>query len=158
MKHSDVIARISYDRDTGIFTRKVASSRMKAGSECSATNSKGYVEFNILGKLVRAHRLAFFIINGEWPLLTVDHINGDKQDNRWSNLREVDNKTNCENKRSINSNNSTGYTGVIRRRKKFECRIRTDGKLLYLGVFDTPQEAAAAYLVAKEKHHKGYIA
>lgn len=151
-----VLQKIEYNPKTGVFIRKVDSSWAKAGDICGATNSKGYIEFNILGKLVRAHRLAFFIMTGRWPTLTIDHIDGDKKNNRWANLREVDNKTNCENKKSINRNNTSGFTGVRAKNGGYEARIKSGGKLISLGVFGSTQQAHEMYMKNKVQLHKGY--
>lgn len=152
----EVLRFLEYDPETGIFTRKVASSHAKAGAQCLSLNTKGYIEFNVLGKLVKAHRLAFFVMTGQWPPLQIDHIDGNKQNNKWSNLRQVDNKANCENKKSPNKNNCSGVKGITARGKKWEARIRSEGKLHYLGVFETPEIAHAAYIESKKKLHKGY--
>jgi hypothetical protein len=156
MNPEELARHISYDPETGIFTRLVASSHAKPGPINGRLNRKGYLEFWILGKLVRSHRLAFFIMLGRWPEKQIDHIDGDKANNRWANLRDVDNKTNCENKKVSYKNNTHGFLGISRRGRKWEARIRCDGKLRYLGVFPTPELAHAAYIEAKKILHKGY--
>lgn len=157
--HENLLAYIHYDPETGFFTRKIATSWTKVGDKCDCENIKGYLEFNVLGKLVRSHRLAFFYMTGEWPTLQIDHIDGNKKNNQWSNLREVDNKTNCENKRNKNKNNTSGYTGVVYKEKsnKYQAQIRVNGKMIYAGLHDTAELAYEAYLAAKIKYHKGYV-
>ncbi len=78
--------------------------------------------------------------------MVVDHINGDRTDNRRCNLRLCTNKENVRNAR-VASHNTTGYKGVSynKRRKKYESRITVDGRQLFLGYFINPIEAALAY-------------
>ena len=64
-------------------------------------NKAGYLRTNYLSKQVYQHRLAFFLMEGRWPS-EIDHINGDKSDNRWSNLREVTRSQNSMNKDTSN--------------------------------------------------------
>lgn len=151
-------ASLHYDSETGVFTRKVAASHARVGDVAGTVHKKrGYVEFWVLGELVKAHRVAVLWMTGAPPLGQVDHINGDRSDNRWSNLRVVDNKTNSENRTRANKNNQTGLLGVKwhASKGKFESRIRCDGKLKYLGIFETAQQAHDAYLSAKRSHHTG---
>lgn len=156
LTHAEVIAAITYDPHTGELRRRVRSGKAAAGALCNTVNWKGYIEFPVNNVLVRAHRLAFFIVNGRWPIDQIDHIDGNKQNNSLANLREVDNRTNCENKKSRNKNNTSGFPGVVSRGKKWEARIGCSGKLLYLGLFETPQLAHAAYIESKKQLHKGY--
>jgi hypothetical protein len=100
---------------------------------------------------VRMHTL----ITG-WPL--VDHINGNGLDNRRSNLRPADNSQNTANSR-VRSDSRTGLTGVSRRRNRWAARVGipgSGGQRLFLGVFDTPEEAALAYDRAALEHFGEY--
>lgn len=152
-------AAVFYDPATGIFTRKINSSRMKAGDPCGSMHKKGHLEFFVLSKLHKAHRLAWLYMTGEWPRGMIDHINGDKTCNSWSNLRDVDNRTNSENRSRANKNNILGVLGIHRHKTgKFEPRIRVDGQAIYLGLYETVEEAKAIHLAAKIKFHEGATA
>jgi hypothetical protein len=86
-------------------------------------------------------------MTGEWPKKSdVDHINGVKSDNRWCNLREATRAENTSNTQ-IRITNTSGYKGVgwHKHHKKWSAQIRVDGYLYYLGLFDTPEEAAAMF-------------
>ena len=95
-------------------------------------------------------------MTGEWPKGHVDHINGDKLDNRLENLRDVPPATNFRN-RGANRNNTTGFKGVTydKRRKKFLAQLKVDRRHVYVGRFDTAEEAHAAYLAAVTKRVGG---
>jgi hypothetical protein len=93
----------------------------------------------VFGHLLLAHRVAWAIHYGTWPLSQIDHINGDPSDNRISNLRDVSQTINAQNM-PLRRDNSTGVTGVVRHNGRFMARISRQ----YLGVFQSLEEAAAA--------------
>lgn len=94
---------------------------------------------------------------GEWPVRHVDHINGCRDDNRWENLREVDNTTNIENRQRANKNSRSGLLGAHwnSRSGQWDAGIMVARKSRLIGSFDTPEAAHAAYLAEKRKVHKG---
>lgn len=100
------------------------------------------------------HRLAWFLHYGEWPTCQVDHINGDRHDNRISNLRLASSSENQRNRKRP-KNNTSGYKGVswIEHYQMWQATIKFDGKNKYLGRFDTPEEASDAYNKAALRHH-----
>jgi hypothetical protein len=147
---------IHYNPGTGIFTWKVIKSRSaNIGSVAGGVNFKGYITIGIDGKRYTAHRLAFLFMNGEFPSDEVDHANGIRIDNRWSNLREATGSENQQNHK-INCNNTSGYLGVCKftGTNRWLAQIAVNGRNKYLGLFDTPKAAHAAYLAAKAKLHK----
>lgn len=152
-----LIADWSYDPDTGLFTRIRAAGRHgchKVGTVAGTSTSHGYVVIRIAGVLHGAHRLAWLYVHGEWPLV-IDHINGDRADNRLCNLRNVSQKENTQNLQRAPVTSKSGLLGAHRfgRQKRWSARIRIDGVSVRLGLFDTPEEAHAAYMEAKRRHH-----
>lgn len=91
-------------------------------------------------------------MTSEWPPdgMEVDHIDCDPTNDKWSNLRLATRAQNCAN--STARKNSTGFKGVQARGKKWVAGIKIDGKRVYLGRFDTPEDAHAAYCRAASAH------
>lgn len=139
----------TYDPETGVVCR------MRTGQPLSKTNDHGYYIVYYRGNRLLAHRIAFCLMTGDWPKQMVDHINGNKKDNRWANLRDVSNTVNQQNIRGPRKDNKTGFLGVQRRGKRFVAFIRHGGKPVYLGCFERAEEAANHYLQAKRRLHSG---
>lgn len=125
--------------------------RAFAGMPALATETEdGYLCGKILQKRVLAHRAAFAYVYGVWPE-QVDHINGNRRDNRIANLRSVDHITNCRNRRRVDRNTS-GVTGVVYCRGKWLASITIDQKRRHIGSFDSLLVAAEARKAAEVKH------
>lgn len=146
---------LSYDENTGKFHWKVSRAGNKKGSLAGTINSNGYIVIRIFSKEYRAHRLVFLYINGVMPIFDVDHINGDRIDNRAANLREVTRSQNMQNLRVANSRSSSGLIGAGKNRDRWAARIWVNGKRIHLGYFHDPESAHNAYLKAKREHHIG---
>lgn len=153
------IARIAqearYDPETGIFTSTVTKRGRPAGRVMGGRDKNGYVILKIDGVVIKAHRLAWFIVYGALPAGFIDHINGDPSDNRISNLRDVSRRANNLNSWTPRSDNRrSGLIGVSKisgRSKRWAARVTDDGQRIHLGSFATPEEAHTAYLAAKQR-------
>lgn len=158
LTHDQCAALLNYEPDTGGFTWKVARRGrwgIKAGMEAGYLDGGGYRRIRIGPKNHAAHRLAFLLMNGAYPTGCVDHINGDRADNRWSNLRDVSNAENLQNLRKPYSNNKTGLLGVHGVEGGRYCaQIRAGSVTRHIGIFDTPEEAHLAYIEAKRRLHR----
>jgi len=92
-------------------------------------------------------------MTGTWPQNEIDHIDGNKSNNRFRNLRDVTRSANNQNRRRPDRGNKSGFLGVKCHRKSFVARIRIDGKQIHLGVFSTAIDAHRAYIKAKRNLH-----
>lgn len=122
-----------------------------AGQEAGSSDPRGYVCIRLLGTRVWAHRLAFAFGADAWPLGQVDHIDGDKSNNRLSNLRECSNAVNSRNCR-LYSNNTSGRCGVTWNRQigKWKAQGKANGVQHNLGHFSSKSEAVAARAAFEE--------
>lgn len=145
---------LDYDQDTGQFTW-VNNSRsgMKAGDAAGTVHPKGYTRIKLDKKLYSAHRLAWLYVYGAYPNEQIDHVSGDKADNRLSNLRLATNAQNAWN-RGKPKTNSTGFKGVYfnKAHQKFYARITVHGKKIHVGAFDAPEAAHLAYIEASRRY------
>lgn len=111
----------------------------------TALNGAGARQGRINGESLYAHRVAWALHHGEWPSGEIDHINGNRSDNRISNLRDVDHQTNMQNK-AVYRTNSSGCHGVSRKRStgRWQAAVTVDGKRIHLGSFEARADAIAA--------------
>ena len=146
---------LDYDAESGVFTWKIRPSKaVKAGDAAGCVEKRlGYITIGIAGRIYKAHRLAWLYTHGEWPKGLIDHINGNKADNRICNLRDVFADGNSQNVRKPNARNKSGFMGVIWFQNKWRASMSVNGKSKWLGDYSTPEEAHQVYLEAKRKYH-----
>lgn len=144
---------LTYDTSTGKFTWNSDRTSTVRKGDIAGTKSQGYTLIGILGKSYQAHRLAWLYVNGDFPNGQLDHINGVSNDNRICNLREVCGAENSRNTKH-RIDNTSGHMGVgfqIRGCRWSAC-IGVKGKTIYLGRYDTKEEAVAARKAAEMKY------
>lgn len=149
---------LSYDPETGLFTRLVVTcNKVKIGDIAGSLHYSGYIHIRVLGVIQNAQRLAWLYMTGSFPNGEIDHINGNRSDNRLSNLRDVSKSVNLQNQRKAQSSNKAKLLGVDYRKnlKKWVAQIQINGVKHYLGTFSTPELAHAAYTKAKREIHEG---
>jgi hypothetical protein len=151
----DLSAHVSYDKETGVFIHVMKKRGTKQGTEAGTIDKDGYRLITINKQIYRAHRLAWFLSNGSWPVGVIDHINGNRLDNRIGNLRDVHPSVNQENRRTPQKNNTSGFLGVRPHRNKWQALVSTGGKSIVIGTFTSRELAHEAYLVKKRQLHKG---
>ncbi len=150
---------VTYDPETGIFrwTSAASSTKVRAGDVAGyVCSTLGYVMMGVDGASYRAHRLAWLSFYGAWPVGQIDHINGNKIDNRMANLRDVPASINRQNQHNPMRGNSIGILGVRRSGMKFETSICVEGKGVWLGTFESAEEAQSEYFKAKRIYHPGF--
>jgi hypothetical protein len=145
---------LAYDAATGIFTWLVNRGKARAG-DSAGRHHQGYIFIRIDGQRYAAHRLAWFYVIGAWPASQIDHINEARSDNRISNLRDVSGFFNQQNKKQASSNCQTKLRGVSALYGRYRASVYINGKQKYLGLFDTAEQAHAAYLAEKLASHPG---
>lgn len=144
---------LDYCPKTGLFHWKVDRPPLKAGDLAGRRKDNRYVTISVGARFYRAHRLAWLWMTGAWPAAFLDHIDGNKRNNRWNNLRQATKSQNQANNGLIASNKS-GLRGVSRYRqgekwgKPWQAGIGKDGKKFHLGHFATAEEAHEAYCAA----------
>lgn len=149
---------LRYDKRTGLFFWLVAKSRrIHVGDVAGSQHSDGYISIFINGRPYYAHRLAWLYVTGRWPKIRIDHKNRKKSDNRFCNLREATFSQNGMNA-SLSKLNTSGFRGVnfVRAEQKWRAMIRTPGKRIFLGHFETAEAAGEAYAKAAQIYHQEF--
>lgn len=138
-----------YDDSTGILKR---IGRLKSNGEIvdcdfvtNSTSVHGYYQYTIKDYTFDVHRLIWLWNTGYWPTTDIDHLNGNRQDNRWENLREVSREINLRNT-GRKTESKTGHVGVYKHGKKWRISIGSEHK----AGFSTFEEAVA-YRIQREK-------
>lgn len=146
LTYVQLTALVEYDPDSGVFTRLVSNRKWKAGEPVGSKVGGGYIILKIEGVKHYAHRLAWLYMTGAWPTQNIDHIDGNKANNAFANLRDVGQSENLLNLHRPNSSNTSGFLGVSPCGKRWAAFLA--GR--YLGVRDTPELAHRLYLEAKQ--------
>ena len=150
--------RLHYDQETGAFTNRAHRSSIACvGDVAGCLVNTGYRSLCVDYRHYSAHRLAWLYMTGEWPKNQIDHINGDRADNRWCNLREADSSKNQANS-SRRPGNTSGFKGVSwdSQRRKWRAGIKVLGRSINLGCFDSRAKAYAAFSIVARKHYGEY--
>ena len=138
---------LDYNPDTGIFTWiKKPSRKIKVGN-VAGRSPNGYIQIVFKHRSYFAHRLAYYMYHGVDPLeKCIDHIDGDRANNKIDNLRLASYAQNCSNRVNLNRNNTSGVKGVSwdKDTKKWRAHIMINGKAKNLGYFINKEDAKKA--------------
>lgn len=159
----------NYDPETGALTWKHRPQRhfsaMKiwkrwntryAGKAAGNIDSYGYLVVRIGNQpSCKAHRVIWKMMKGGEPPVTIDHKDGSRTNNRWSNLRAANGEEQQWNT-GPQKNNSSGFKGIYRRGSRWHARIYIDGIHHWCGSFPSPQQAAVAYEKAARERQGGF--
>lgn len=149
---------LRYDPDSGhLFWLALGKGRIKkrpAGTRLST----GYIGVVIGPKRYYAHRICWALYHGRWPEEQIDHINGDKTDNRITNLREATNLQNGKNLK-MSVRNTSGVTGVTfdRANNKWRATLKANGRSIYLKRWDTFEQAVEARKAAEKQYFGKWV-
>jgi len=159
---------LRYEPDTGkLFWLPRPDRMFRCARDAAAWNAKhsgrpalatedgnGYVSGLVFGTRFRAHRVAWAVQTGEWPADEIDHIDGNRGNNRFANLRAANRSQNNQNVRRSKANTS-GVKGVhwYKQRRKWQAYIAVANKNITLGYFDSIEAAAAKVAQARAQYH-----
>lgn len=146
---------LDYDPLTGIFIWLVSTNNtIKVGNQAGSQDNLGYTRIRVDNSCYRGHQLAFLFMEGIVPSY-VDHVNGIRQDNRWTNLRAANFKENLRNV-GAKSNSKTGIKNVTKVGNRYRVRVTTDTGRIDLGLFEDIELASLVAQEAIEKYHKQF--
>lgn len=151
-----VLEKYQYEPSTGQFQH-----RSPTPNRGVTKTDKGYIRVFVGQKYYMAHHLVWLLHTGRLPNKTIDHINGQRDDNRFANLREVSPLENSQNQRRAHKTSATGLLGATPVRNsrmashRWRAQIRINGRTTHLGMFASAEDAHKAYLEAKRVHHPG---
>lgn len=143
----------SYNRDSGVLTwKKRTSNRVKVGDIAGSETKTGYLHVGFMGVDIKVHRIVWAIENGKWPEMYIDHIDGNRLNNKINNLREATSNQNAWNMRRP-SHNTSGIKGVgfCKQTGKYTAWIWINNKKMWLGRHNTKDDAYNAYASEAKK-------
>lgn len=140
---------IRYEPDTGLLfwvecpEKGMAWNAIRPGKQACQHHKDGYRRIRIGRVAFAAHRLAWAMYHGEWPLLGIDHIDGNPSNNKIGNLRDVTQAVNARNTK-LYSTNTSGKAGVCLKKGKWVAQIMFNGKNMSIGSFENFEDAVEA--------------
>jgi hypothetical protein len=155
LSQTELHERFEY-RNGELFYKISPLPKIKVGSKAGGVNAEGYVRISVDGKKLSAHRIVFMMQHGYLPT-EIDHINGNRTDNRIENLRAVNRTQNRYNIVGY-KNNTSGVKGVVKNKNldKWEVSLNVNGKRKYIGVFKDFELAELVAMEARHKYHGEY--
>ncbi len=156
-------SELEYNPESGEFSWRNKRNGKGAGKgsarreRVGTQSAKGYIDVWLFGKFYKLHRIAWKMVYGKDPVDQIDHIDGDKSNNRIKNLREA---TNSENRSNTgkSSTNKSGIKGVCfhTKSKTWRAQISKDGRKYLKDGFPTKEAAADYIVILRVKLHKEF--
>lgn len=148
LTQEDLALELHYAPDVGSFTR------IATGLTVGCPSANGYLRCRVHGRIYFLHRLAFLAMTGEFPPGDVDHIDGNRGNNAWSNLRAATRSGNCQNRTAA----TTARSGVRNvyfdpQSGRWQVKVMVDGRSKSFGYFATIEEATPVARAAEAKLH-----
>lgn len=159
ISHRELLEILNYCPESGLFTwSSDRRNQINKGDEAGGVNQEGYLEIKVFQRRYKAHRLAWFYMTGKWPEV-IDHINRDRADNRFCNLRECSIQQNSCNT-GMSDRNTSGYRGVSKHKQsgKWKVDVKVKGKKLFFGLFEDVELAGLVAEEARSKLHGDFAA
>ena len=147
----EILKVLDYDKDKGILKWKSDVWFKTKNKKITYVSCCGYLVVSINLRRHLVHRLIYFLETDTWPPM-VDHINGDKLDNRFSNLRASDKRRNQQNQYKHREGKLVGAT-YRKSTGKWRSLIKLNKKSYELGSFNTAEEAHTKYLEVLNNHY-----
>jgi len=152
LTHKRLLETLRYDPDTGLFTRLVQlAARALKGSIAGSVGKDGRRRIRLDKEQFFAARLAWFYMTGEWPKGEVDHIDLNRSDDRFVNLRIATHQQNNVNRRVLR-NNRLGVKGVSKVNGRYRAQIWVNNQRRHLGYYSTIDDAKVAYAKVAREH------
>lgn len=143
---------LHYDPQTGVFTRISSKRGDRVGEIAGTLRPDGYLTISVHNVQHRAQRLAWLYMTGMWPRHQIDHKDGNRSSNKWSNLRDATARQNRANMKG-HGKLPKGVSFIPGRygralSRPYQAQICVNYCRRYLGTFETAEEAHAAYRIA----------
>lgn len=153
VSHEYVLLMLRYNPETGELCWSERAPSQRRGKIAGFVSWNGYRRIVLSGENIFVHRLVWFYVHNRWPSHLLDHRDGDRSNNRLSNLREATHSQNSSNRKVVVS--SSGLKGVCFHRLtgKWQAAIKSEGRSFHIGLFSTKEEAYEAYMKEANLRH-----
>ena len=152
LQKEDILDIFNYNINTGIFTWKKSRRGVAKGVVAGTLRQDGYVHLCIGEERHFAHRVVYLLMEGYMPE-QVDHINGNRSDNRWENLRACTPSENSQNRRITNSKSGFKNVNWHEQTKKWRVQVMIDGKSRSFGLYSNIEDAKRVAIIARKEIH-----
>lgn len=138
---------LNYDPSSGVVRwKKRTGPQCQLGEQAGNVDSNGYRQIQFFGKRYKTTRIIWLLMTGAWPSDEIDHVNRDRADDRWENLRIATHAQNMANQNIMRVNNISGYRGVCWHKSTKKWAVQVKGhRPCHCGLFENKEDAARHY-------------